>query len=141
MAKDTELHMERDMELYRVYLRGLREQHFSSLDEAADWVRMQPAPRFYISSKPLVSYIGARTNGTRPQKMFSQNEKKMKCLYNMYLDYIEQNPNHGMSREYICDILVDQPAPCFYISRESARRIIQRERKRYREAIFRRAQR
>ena len=61
--KDTELRQERDRDLYRTYVRGLREKNFSSLQEAAEWAISQPAERFYVSSKVLVNYIASRRAG------------------------------------------------------------------------------
>lgn len=128
--KDTELRQEKDRELYSLYLKGLREQHFSNMHEAADWVRSQPASKFYISSKALVNYIGAMKHGSVPPKMFSWNEKKIKILYQMYLDFIEKNPGCNLSRERICEILVEEPAPMFFICHDSCMKAILRERTR-----------
>ena len=128
--KDTELRQEKDRELYSVYMRGLREQHFANMHEAVDWVRSQPASKFYISSKALVNYIGAMKNGKVPPKMFSFNEKKIKILYQMYLEFMESNPDCKLSREKICEILVDEPAPLFFICHDSCMKAIVRERAR-----------
>ena len=128
--KDTELRQEKDRELYSVYLRGLREQHFTNMHEAVDWVRSQPASKFYISSKALVNYIGAMKNGKVPPKMLSFNERKMKILYQMYLEFMENNPGCKLSREKICEILVDEPAPLFFICHDSCMKAIVRERTR-----------
>lgn len=129
--KDTELRQERDRELFSLYNKGLREEHFSNMKEAADWVRNQPAPKFYISSKALVNYIGAMIRGSTPPKMFAQNRKKMKILYGMYMEFIAENPNTNLSRDRICEILVEQPAPMFFICQESCIKAILRERKKF----------
>lgn len=129
--KDTELRKEKDREIYSLYLKGLREQHFSNMHEAADWVRSQPASKFYISSKALVNYIGAMKHGSIPPKMFSSNEKKIKILYQMYLDFVASNPDCKLSRERICEILVDEPAPMFFICHDSCMKAILRERTRH----------
>lgn len=133
--KDTELRQEKDRELYSVYLRGLREHHFANMHEAVDWVRSQPASKFYISSKALVNYIGAMKNGKVPPKMFSCNEKKMKILYQMYLDFMQNNPGCKLSRERICEILVEEPAPMFFICHDSCIKAIWRERSRRTKAM------
>lgn len=135
--KDTEMRQERDHELYLTYLRGLREQHFDYTYEAADWARNQPAPRFYVSSKALVNYIGAIAHGSQLPTMFSQNRKKMKLLYEMYLEFQALNPGNKLSRERICEMLVDEPAPMFYIGHESAMKIILRERQRHLASLSR----
>ena len=135
LMKDTDLRQERDRELYSLYLRGLREQHFNNMHEAADWVRSQPASKFYISSKALVNYIGAKMRGSVPPKMFSENRKKVRLLYQMYLDFMEKNPDCNLSRERICEALVDEPAPMFFICHDSCLKVLLRERNRHRDGL------
>lgn len=127
MGKDTSLRQKRDAELYSVYLRGLRECSFSSETEAVDWVRSQSASEFYVSPKALVNYICTIRKGSTPSKMYSWNEKKITLLYQMYLNYMEQHPTTTRSTILICEELVESPAPCFFIGREIARRIIKKE--------------
>ena len=134
--KDTELRQEKDRELYSLYLKGLREQHFNNMHEAAEWVRSQPASKFYISSKALVNYRGAMQHGSIPPKMFSCNRKKIKILYNRYLEYMENNPGCKLSRERICEILVDEPAPMFFICHDSCMKAILRERRKHMNALI-----
>lgn len=136
--KDTELRQEKDRELYKIYLRGLREQNFSNMHEAVDWVRSQPASKFYISPKALVNYIGAIRNGSVPPKMFYWKSQKMHILYQMYLEFMENNPACRLSRERICELLVDEPAPMFFICHDSCMKAIQRERNRRKREIARR---
>lgn len=136
--KDTELRQERDRELYSVYIRGLREQHFTNMHDAAEWVRHQPASKFYVSSKALLNYVGAIKNGSTPCKMHKQNERKMKMLYAMYQQFIAEHPNCDMAREHICELLVDSPAPMFFISHECARISLWKERNRQQEERERR---
>ena len=134
--QNTELKIERDRELYLTYLRGLEDERFDDLTQAAEWVQSQPASKFYITSKALANYIGAIQNGKTPPRMYYYNELKIRVLYERYLDFIESHPNHGMSREKICDMLVEEPAPQFYISQDYIRIIIQRERTKKRDHLI-----
>ena len=135
LVKDTELRKERDRELFSIYLVGLRERHFDSMQDAVDWVRSQPASKFYISSKALVNYIGAMKHGSTPPKMFPWNEKKIKMLYDRYLEFKASNPDCRLSRERIGEIRVDEPAPMFFSGHESWMKIITRERKRHKREM------
>lgn len=128
MKRDTELRQERDRELYSIYVKGLNEQNFENTHEAADWARSQPASKFFISSKSLVNYIGQRLANAPLTNMFEENRRRMEYLYGLYLDFIANNPNTTLSRERICEILVESPAPMFFIGHESAIKIILRER-------------
>lgn len=136
--RDTELRQERNEAVYEMYLKGLRTQHFRSMDEAADWVRSQPAPKFYISSRSLVNYIGAIALGKEPKNLHKTTKEKVSILYAMYREFIETNPDCRMPREHICEILVDQPAPKFFISHDYALLIILKERNRHMEMLDKR---
>lgn len=118
-------------------MNAIRERTFRNLQEAADWVRFQPAPKFYISSKSLVNYIGAIANGAHLPNMYSQNRKKVRALYTMYNEFILRDEAKGLSRARICEILVDSPAPQFFIGHDSAVKVILNERKKAQSRIVR----
>lgn len=127
--RDTGLRQEKERELFETYLRGLRECYFSSMHHAADWVRSQPASKFYISSKSLSNSIRKIRTGVRklsPNK--SLYDEKLKYLYDMYCDFREQNPDCTLSRERVCELLVECPAPHFYICHDSCLKAILKER-------------
>ena len=133
--KDTELRQEKDREIYSIYVRGIREHDFASLEAAADWVRSQPASKFYISPKALLNSITAIERGTKTKNRFRANDTKLRILYGMYLNYLAQNPTNKMSKERICEILSEMPAPRFFICQESCLDAINRERSRIRKEI------
>lgn len=126
------MRQEKDRELYSVFIKGIFEQDIATLYDAVDWARNQPASKFFLSSKALSNYIGAKLRGSEIPKMHSQNKRKMTLLYQRYQDYIATHPDTTLSRERICELLVDEPAPMFFIGHEGALRAILRERKRQR---------
>ena len=132
MKRDNSLREQRDRELYETYVKGLRTITFENTEQAIEWARNQSAPRFFISPKALVNYIGAIRKGTTPSNMYSWNKKKIEVLYQMYLDYMRDNPDCTLSTELICEELVEQPAPCFFIGKECALKSIRRERFKHR---------
>lgn len=125
------MRQEKDHELYLTYLRGLRVCHFSSMHEAADWVRSQPASKFYISSKSLVNSIAEILRGENSFNSGSLRDKKILLLYDMYQSFLAEHPESNLSREKICEILVDSPAPRFYIGHESCLKALLRERNKH----------
>lgn len=132
--KDTELKRQRDEALYRVYKQGLRTQHFMSMHEAADWCRMQPAPKYYLSSKNLVNYIKMLQCGYQLNSLHASTRRKVKHLFRMYIEYRKTHPESAtMSKDSICEILVDEPAPEFYIGHDLAILILQRMRREWRK--------
>lgn len=136
--KDTELRRERDAAVYATYLRGLREQHFSNMNEAAEWIRHQQAPKFYMSARSLVNYIGAISRGKCPTNLHANTQEKVDVLYAMYRQFLEENPGCKLPREQICEILVDMPAPKFYIRNEYILMILLKERNRHKELMSKR---
>lgn len=131
--KDTYLREEKYRELYDTYLRGLGTQEFANQNEAADWVRHQPASCFFVSGKSLVNYIAEKRSG-RVRTHFSLYSKKMELLYERYMERYGSCPS-DLSREAICETLVNEAAPCFYTSREITLRAIQKERRRRRARL------
>lgn len=139
--RNTDLREEKDRELYDLYVQCLREHKYASLKEIADWVRVQPASKFYVSAKSLVNYIGAILYGKKSTKMYELNGEKMNLLYEKYLQFMDENPHCALSRERICEILVDEPAPSFFICRTSCINAINREREKHRRALIKRYER
>lgn len=57
-------------------------------------------------------------------------------LYANYQRWKEANPDSTLSRERICELLVDEPAPEFYMQSETARKIIQKMCKKKRNLLI-----
>lgn len=126
--KDTELKAIRDRDLFLAYQKALRERDFENQWEAVEYVRKSPAPRFYISSKVCSLLLGKLFAGQRLEQMHPLSYRRIKCLEKMYRNYVGGEAGmKGLSRERVCEILVDMPAPEFYISNLWATRIINKE--------------
>lgn len=135
--KDTELREMRDRALYAAYLKGIREGTVSTLNEAADYARNQPAPRFFISPWNLAKYF-VQVEKHRPMnRVNSSTRHKIRELYSRYQAYLRDHPDNTYSRTRICEILVDEPAPRFYMGQELAKKIIVKERKAAMERLAR----
>lgn len=126
--KDTELKAIRDRDLFLCYQKALRERNFQNQWEAIEYVRQSPAPRFYISSKVCSLLLGKLFAGHRLGRIHPLAYKRIKHLEKMYKSYISGEAGmKGLSRERVCEILVDMPAPEWYISNIHATRIINKE--------------
>lgn len=126
--KDTELKAVRDRDLFLCYQKALRECDFKNQWEAIEYVRQSPAPRFYISSKTCSLLLGKIFAGQRLVKMHPLAYRRIKCLEKMYKNYVSGEAGcKGLSRERVCEILVDMPAPEWYVSNAYATRIINKE--------------
>lgn len=125
--KDTQLKKERDAALYREYVKGTGEGRFASMCEAADYVIRQPAPRFFISAKEASNRIGRILSGKEHIDRRSPSQRRVLLLLDRYRDYLAANPDCRLSRESILEVLVQEPAPEFYLGWEAARQILRRE--------------
>lgn len=137
--KDTELKEARDRDLFLCYQKALSENRFQSQWEAIEYVRRCPAPRFYISSKSCSLMLGKLFAGKLTERMHPLAYRRLICLSNMYKSIISGEAGmKGLPREHICEMIVDMPAPEFYVSNIYATRIINREIRRHNERKGRR---
>ena len=125
--RDTELKRRKAQALYSVYKTGLQEGRFASLYDAGRSVAHSPAPCFFISAKRasiLLGRIPARIS------LINLNESQRKMVWRLwfnYKDYLAAHPDNTLSRERILELLVDEPAPEFYISTDGARKLLREE--------------
>lgn len=131
--RDTEIKQLRDQDLYETYKRVLREGQFSSMREAADYARLQPASQFYISAREAASHIGKILSCKSLIDLNLQSRRKVWQLYEMYEQYLREHPDNTLSRERILELLVACPAPEFYLSVDRAKHIIVYEQRKVRQ--------
>ena len=131
--KDTGLRQKRAEALYAVYRRGLEEGRFDSLFAAGKWCARQPAPCFYISSKRASLLIGRICAGDRLEDLHRSKRRMAMRLFMDYKQFLSTHPGTPLSRERILEILVDEPAPEFYITGEMARKILREQIKKARK--------
>ena len=135
---NTELKSERDEALYYAYRRVIAENNYMTQREAIEAAINSEAPQFFIPSKALSLHIGRiRRNCPQPRQNMA-TKRKLGELYDRYVRFMEENPDTKMRHYEICEMLVEQPAPEFYISAEMAKRIIRREGKRLNRLFFNR---
>lgn len=122
--RDTELKRRKAEALYSVYKEGLQKGRFASLYDAARVIAREQAPCFYISAKRaslLLGKIKARVS------LINLNESQRKMAWQLWFNYrayIERHPDNSLSRERILEMLVEEPAPEFYISTDGARKLL-----------------
>ena len=131
--KDTELTQRQARALYAVYVKGLEEGRFASLRDAANWVRKQPAPCFFISSKRASILVGMIQSNVSLLYQGYNTRRLAWRLFHDYKQYRKEHPDTTLPREHILEILVDQPAPEFYLSAVAVRHILAKKIKEVRE--------
>lgn len=134
--KNTELKEMRDKALYEVYVKCLSTGSFSSQIELAEHASKQPAPQFFIESHTLSLIFGMIESHYSLIGLNSMSRRRAWDLYANYQRWKEANPDSTLSRERICELLVDEPAPEFYMQSETARKIIQKMCKKKRNLLI-----
>lgn len=130
--KNTELKRARDRALYQAFKRLLAQGGYPTMRQAASAVCRCPAPRFFIEPENASLLVGCILNGVSLDDRNMGTRRMASQLHALYLQWLEDNPGSRMSRERIMEIIVEMPAPEFYIGAQSARKIIYRERKKAR---------
>lgn len=125
--KDTELKRKKAQALYSVYVKGLEEGRFDSLLGAGRWCASQPAPCFFISARQASILLGRIQSKVSLINLGSMQRKMVWCLWHRYQDYLASHPDNTLSRERVMELLVDEPAPEFFISCEGARKILRQQ--------------
>lgn len=125
--RDTELNRKKAKALYSVYKRGLEEGRFDSLSGAGRFVSRHPAPCFFISSKRASNLMGKIQSHYSLIDLNSSQRRMARRLWANYQQYLLSHPDNKLSRERVMEILVDEPAPEFYITADAARRILRGE--------------
>lgn len=125
--KDTELKREKARALYAIYLDGLNKGRFVSMRDAGEYLSRQSAPRFFIDPRQASLLIGKILANISLINLNSQQRRMIWRLYKGYKAFLEENPNTNLSRERILEILVEEPAPSFYMTPEAIRKALRKE--------------
>ena len=131
--RDTGLKQKKAEALYAVYKRGLDEGRFDSLFAAGRWCARQPAPCFYISSKRASLLLGKVFAGEQLTDINASQRRMVRQLVNDYQRFLDEHPGTTLSRERILELLVDEPAPEFYMTGDAARRVLREQIKKARK--------
>ena len=118
---------ERDYELYAAYRKFMNEINVTHAKAVALAVK-SPASRYWVSPNYLYREIHRRESGGE-SKDKSRTMRKSPLYDSLYSDYlsIRERPTcRGLSKLALCDLLVNRPAPSFFISEKRADEIIQR---------------
>ena len=125
--KNTELKKLRNKALYLAYKDGLEKGCFATMREAAKYVCKHPAPRFFIEAEKASVLVGKILSNVSLINLNTCSRRLVWQLYHNYQDYIAKHPGCKLSRERIMEILVDEPAPEFYLEPQRTRKILYTE--------------
>ena len=122
--RDMMLRKSRDKELFLAYQNALKENNFSDQRQAVDYVRKHGAPRWFVSKEFCAAVISCWMRGKEYCKMRNNKKRKFQALYHLYLSLKGTFPYSGLSHLDLCGVIVEMPAPEWFIDHQLASRII-----------------
>lgn len=125
--KDTRLWQRKREALYALYVKGLDEGRFSSMRNAGIYLSKHPAPCFFISPERASLLVGRVLSGKPIDDLHVSQQRMVRRLCSDYKEYLSAHPGTKMSRVSIMNILVDRPAPEFYMTGGAVRRALRDE--------------
>ena len=110
--------------LYEAYKIGLEEGRFTSMRDACRIISKQPAPCYFISAKEAAQYIGRIEKGVSLINLSSPKRRLILQLYKEYKLYLAEHSDNNLPRETIMEMIVERPAPEFFMKPEAVRRVL-----------------
>lgn len=127
----NELTLARNNDLYDAYCKALSEaQHPINYTETVRKAVQAQANRFYISPVRAIDIIAKFRKGQYVQ-ICRERERMYIDIYTRILEIEARNPHLPLL--HIIEIVLDQPAPEFYIKTSSAKIILHNEKQRRKE--------
>ena len=116
---------ERNSELYAAYIRFMKEVNITH-SEAVHRAVNSPASRYYVSPNYLYREILRRERGEdAPQRARTLHKTGIyDHLFSEYLTMRGRPTCRGLSKLALCDLVVNHPAPCFFLSDKRGDEII-----------------
>lgn len=108
---------------------GLAGGCFATMRDAAVYVCRHPAPRFFVEPKIASILVGRILAGVSLTNLNNNSRRMAWQLHDNYMAYLAEHPDCRLSRERVMEILVEQPAPEFYLEPQRTRKILYAERK------------
>lgn len=119
---------QRDLDI----LRAFREQWHAargrcSFADIFQQVATAPSARFWVSEERCAITIARIKKGDTLESMSPQNQEMYRELYRRYLAEKQRHPSWPLIR--ICILIVNQPAPSFYLTPKTVRTLFYRARR------------
>ena len=135
MKKDAQLYEQKVNEMLSVY-RKVAPDCFSQ-KQALRRVVEHPASRFFIQGHTAYNKLRHLFNGYSSELPVEKEcDKRMyEEIYRRVIEMAQQPEHYGKSLSQLCEMVVEQPAPEFYMQPEAFRHILYRERPKIRERL------
>ena len=120
---NTELTAMRNDDLLRAVNEVVTYFEVETPEEAVALAIKRPSKRFWCSSQSAERAIWRIRKGDGLDEMLPTLREQYFTLYDLYLELRETDEFRGKSVHYICAVLVEYPAPKFYLTVSSALKI------------------
>lgn len=122
--RDTMLRQQRDFALFRSYQEALKKSTFNTQKEAIDHVLSSPAPQWFVSREFCAAVISSRLRGRDHYKMSRIKRRKFDALFEIYRQMRDDPAHRHLSHQDLCEAIVLTPAPEWFLTYETASKII-----------------
>lgn len=131
--KNTELRNLRNKEIYKAYKKALRVKSFSTIRDVCVYLAENAtAPKYYIEASTASILFGKLAKGDTLDNLSEGCRRRIFDLVDKYYNYRQTHDCQNMSRLRVLEIIIEQPAPEFYLSVARIRGIILEELKKER---------
>ena len=128
--RDTMLRQQRDSALFESYQMALNTHTFATQKEAVLYVLAHPAPQWFVSSEFCASVLSRWLRGKEAHyKMSKTKTRKFRALLEAYKEARQDPAYSELPLIKICEMLVERPAPEWFLGYDSALSIIAEQRK------------
>lgn len=130
---------ERVRDLKRVYDEYVASREYSChMDEVYEAIVNMPAKRFWVNTRRAAEVISSMMKGDKQRfNRMRKNKKEMyREIYGRVLKVKKENP--CLSLYEICDIVVSQSAPKFYLAPDSVKLMLCKAKKKWRKEMLKR---
>lgn len=124
---------ERNREIMKRYAQIVATTDCKTQNEALSRVVRSPCRRFWVAPERVAKAFYRLRNGGDMSDMTACKRRMYSELYRRYLEKIKHEEYRDMSISRICEILVEEEAPEFYLEPETAMDIFIAERNKKRK--------
>lgn len=129
MRRKCEFISKRNEDLHRAYKEVVNSGEYNNIIDCIRVSLTLPASKFWVSSENAARIISRIEKG---DTLYNISPLRKEMFMELYKRFLEEKLKHPESKSIykICEIIIEQPAPRFYIGLQRGIKIIKQERNR-----------
>lgn len=124
MRTKSEYTEQRDNDLFRAYKEVMKSSEVKSIREAVILAMNSPSVKFWVTAEQATRILSRIRKGDKLETMPKIRRSMFFELYNRYLLF----ENKLVPMSHICEIIIDEEAPMFYLKLDTAIKLIKKKR-------------